>query len=112
MSQYSLGLWWHTWTRTRGIMGLNRVEAFFRFMQLPCYIILCEVLLHQSFIFQKICNPTSLQMALVLIPPHKFVRPPYSYYTLQEIEKYDFRVDSNGIKSMPNFIQIRPAVLD
>jgi hypothetical protein len=53
-----------------------------------------------------------LQVALVSIPPHKFVHQPCWYYRLQEIEKYDFRVDSNGITSIPNFIQICPAVLE
>jgi hypothetical protein len=29
-----------------------------------------------------------------------------------EIKKYDFLVDPNGIMSIPNFIQIWPAVLE
>jgi hypothetical protein len=48
----------------------------------------------------------------VLIPPHKFVRPPCWYYRLKGIIKYDFRVGPNGITSIPNTIQIRPAVLE
>jgi hypothetical protein len=55
---------------------------------------------------------TLLQEALVSISPHKFVRPPCLYYRLHETEKYDFRVDPNGIISISNFIQIRPAVLE
>jgi hypothetical protein len=53
-----------------------------------------------------------LQVALVSTTPHKFVRPPCWYYRVQEIEKYDFRVDPNGIASIPNFIQICFAVLE
>jgi hypothetical protein len=53
-----------------------------------------------------------LQVALVSIPPHKFVRPPCWYYQLREIVKYDFRVVPNGITVMPNFTQIRQAVLE
>jgi hypothetical protein len=52
-----------------------------------------------------------LQVALVSIPPHKFVRQPCWHYRLWEIEKYDFRLVPSGIKSTPDFIQIRPAVL-
>jgi hypothetical protein len=53
-----------------------------------------------------------LQVALVSIPPHKFVGPPCWYYRLQKIEKYDIGVFPNGITSKLNFIQIRPAVLE
>jgi hypothetical protein len=52
-----------------------------------------------------------LQVALVSIPPRKFVLSPCWYYRLQEIEKYDFSVVPNGITSIPNLIQIRSAVL-
>jgi hypothetical protein len=52
-----------------------------------------------------------LQVALVSTPPHKFVRPPCWYYQLWEIGMYDFRVIPNCITSIPNFIQIHPAVL-
>jgi hypothetical protein len=44
-------------------------------------------------------------MTQVSTPPHEFVCPPCWYYQLQEIKKYDFRVDPNGITSIPNFIQ-------
>jgi hypothetical protein len=64
------------------------------------------------FYFSNIFTHTSLQVALVSIPPHKFVCPSCWYYLLQEIEKYDFRGDPNGITSIPNFTQIRPAVLE
>jgi hypothetical protein len=53
-----------------------------------------------------------LQVALVLTPLHKFVSPPCWYYRLEEIIKHDFRVVRNCITSIPNFIQIRPAVLE
>jgi hypothetical protein len=53
-----------------------------------------------------------MQVALVSIPPHKFVRPPCWYCRLQEIEKYGFKVVPDGITSLPNFIQMRPAVLE
>jgi hypothetical protein len=53
-----------------------------------------------------------LQVVLVSIPPHKFVHPPCWYYRLEKIVKYDFRVVPNCITSIPNFIQIRPVVLE
>jgi hypothetical protein len=53
-----------------------------------------------------------LQVALVSVPPHVFVLSPCWYYRLHEIKKYDFRVDPDGIMSIPNFIQICPAVLE
>jgi hypothetical protein len=53
-----------------------------------------------------------LQVVLVSIPPHKFVCLPCWYYQLLEIEKYNFRVHLKVITSIPNFIQIRPAVLE
>jgi hypothetical protein len=51
-------------------------------------------------------------MALLSTPPHKFVRQPRQYYQLQEIRKYEFRVDPSGITSISNFIQVRQAVLE
>jgi hypothetical protein len=53
-----------------------------------------------------------LQVVLVSIPPHKFVRPPCWYYRLQEVEKHDFKVDPNGITSIQNFIQTLPVALE
>jgi hypothetical protein len=52
-----------------------------------------------------------LYVALVLIPPHKFVHPPCWYHQLYDLEMYNFRVNSNGITYLPNFIQICPVVL-
>jgi hypothetical protein len=51
-------------------------------------------------------------MALVSLPLYKFLRPPCCYYRLQEIKKYEFGVATNGILPMPDFIKIRPAVLE
>jgi hypothetical protein len=41
-----------------------------------------------------------------------FVWPPHWYYSLQEIVKYNFGVVPNGVKSIPNIIQVPPAVLE
>lgn len=49
-------------------------------------------------------------MALLSTAPHKFARPPWQYYRLQKIRKYDFGVDINGMTPIHNFIQIRQAV--
>lgn len=51
-------------------------------------------------------------MALFSIPPNKFVLPSYLYYRLCDIEKNDYRVDPNGITSIPIFNKIHPAVLE
>jgi hypothetical protein len=53
-----------------------------------------------------------LKVALVSIPPDRFVWPPCWYYRRQEIEKNDFRVVPSGITPIRNFIQIRPAFLE
>jgi hypothetical protein len=50
-------------------------------------------------------------VALVSLPPHKFVRAPCWYYRLYEITKYNFRADPNGITSIPYVIDIRQAAL-
>jgi hypothetical protein len=107
------------WTSTHGVAGSNsgQVKTFaFSFMQLPCYYFTYnkELICTKICIFRKstihYCIAL-LQVALVSTPPHKFVRPPCWYYRLYEIEEYDFRVVLNGMTSIPNFIQIRPAVL-
>jgi hypothetical protein len=64
-----------------------------------------EIYNHKSFYVQ-------LQVALVSLPPHKFVRPPCWYFWMYEIEEYDFTVAPNGMTPILNFIQIRPAVLE
>jgi hypothetical protein len=76
-------------------------------------------LMSAQIIFAQQCLPTmtldiffSNPRRLVSIPPHKFVRPPSWYYWLYVIEKYHFRIVSNGMKSIPKFIQIRPAFLE
>jgi hypothetical protein len=49
---------------------------------------------------------------LIPFPRHKFLCSSCAYYWLWEIKKYDFEVASNGTEpSIPNFINIRPAVL-
>jgi hypothetical protein len=45
-------------------------------------------------------------------PPHKLVRPPCSYYWLQEIKKREFVVVSNGTIFIPDFIKICLLVLE
>jgi hypothetical protein len=40
-----------------------------------------------------------------------FIRPP-SWYYQEEIETYFLKVELNGMTCMPNFIQIRPVVLE
>lgn len=51
-------------------------------------------------------------MALVSVPPHKFVCSPWWYYRLQEADECDLRILPNGTTSIPNFIRIRPPVLE
>jgi hypothetical protein len=95
---------------------LIKSKYFFSFMQLPCcYFTLYKELQNQSFVFfwKSITLHhciTLLQVALMLIPPKKFVRLPCWYYWWYEIVKYDFRVVPNGITSIPNSIQIHLAV--
>jgi hypothetical protein len=87
-------------------------------MQPPCcYFTFYKELLFESVLFFRKSftihhSMALLQVALMLIPPHKFVRPPCCYYLLHKIEKYNFRLVPNGITLMPNFIQICPAVLE
>jgi hypothetical protein len=50
-------------------------------------------------------------MALVSTPPHKFLRPPYWYYRLQEQETSELR-DSDCITPISNLDKIRPTVKD
>jgi hypothetical protein len=75
-------------------------------------------LLYQSFVFSETMHCVAhhcmalLQVALVSIPHQKFVHPPCWYYPLYKMKKHDFRVVPNGITSILNFIQIRPAVLE
>jgi hypothetical protein len=48
----------------------------------------------------------------VSLPPHKFVRPLYWYYRLEEIRNYEFCIVFSGIISVPNFMKIRQAFLE
>jgi hypothetical protein len=45
-------------------------------------------------------------MALVSLPPHKFLRPPFCYYGLQGIKNYEVRVAFSSII----FVKICPMV--
>jgi hypothetical protein len=58
----------------------------------------------ENVYFSKIYYHTSFQEsileALRSLPPHKFVRLPYWYCPLQKIKKHDFRMASNGVRSI------------
>jgi hypothetical protein len=104
------------WTRVHVVMGSNPGESFFYAAAMLLFYIMQRITTPKLCIFRKSitlhhCMPL-LQVALVSIPPHRFVRPPCWYYRLFDIKKYDFRVDTGGIPSIPNFIQIRPSVLE
>jgi hypothetical protein len=91
------------WSHTHGAAGSNLGQI------LSCSHLLKLCIFRKSITMYH-CMAL-LQVALVSIPPHKFVCPPCLYYWSQEIVKHDFRVVPNGITSRPNFIQICPAVL-
>jgi hypothetical protein len=77
--------------------------TFVDFMQQPCssftvYTSITLLKLHilwKSIILQHFM--TLYYMALMLLPPHKFVYLPCFYYQLQEIGKYEVGVASSGI---------------
>jgi hypothetical protein len=48
---------------------------------------------------------------VIIIPPHDFKQPSRWYYRVQKIKKHEFRVVTYGIKSIPNFINFRSAIL-
>jgi hypothetical protein len=78
---------------------------FILYKQLPMFcIFLTSFTIHHCMAL--------LQVALVSTPPHKSVRPPCRYYRSEETVKYYFRVVPNCTTSIPNFIQIRPAILE
>jgi hypothetical protein len=107
------------WSLMCGVTGSNpgQIKIIFFFFHAAAMLLFYII---QRFTFPKFCIfwkstiylcTALLQVALVSIPPHKFVRLPCWYYRLQETAKYDFRVVPNGITSIPNFTQICPAVL-
>jgi hypothetical protein len=51
------------------------------------------------------------QVGAVSLSPNKFVRFPCCYYRLKEIKNKKFRVASNGVTSLRDFIRICPSVL-
>jgi hypothetical protein len=98
----------NTWGReTESNSSLN---IFFSFMQPSWITVPMSCIFRTSFTIHH-CMAL-LQVAPVSTPLHKFVRPPCWYYRLEEIVKYNLRVVPNCITSIPNFIQIRPAVLE
>jgi hypothetical protein len=106
------------WTLTVGVMWCNsdRVKTCFHAAAMLVFSVTQRSTIPKFCIFRKSitvrhCNAL-LQVTLVSIPPHKFVRPPCWYYGLYEIAKNGFRTVSIGITSVPNFIQIRLAVLE
>jgi hypothetical protein len=48
------------------------------------------------------------KVALVWLPPHKFMHPPCCYYWLQEIRIYEVGMASSGILFVPKFVKIGP----
>lgn len=50
-------------------------------------------------------------MAIVSLSSHKFVRFPCCYYRLKNIKNKNFRVASNGVTSLRDFIRICSSVL-
>jgi hypothetical protein len=92
------------------------VEYFFHAAAMLLFYIIQRITIPKVCIFRKSITINHcmalLQVALLSITSHKFVRLPCWHYRLYEIEKLDFRVVPDGITSMPNFIQIRLAVLD
>jgi hypothetical protein len=105
------------WTRTHGATGSSPSKVNF-FLSCSRHVVIlhytknsCNKVLY----FPKILNHTSLYGLIAsganVDPTSQFLRPPCWYYRSEKIEKYDFRVAPNGIMSIPNFIQIFPAVL-
>jgi hypothetical protein len=79
-------------TPTQGVMGLNRVQVktcFFHSVAMFLFYIIQRITIPKFCISRKYITMhhcmALLQVALVSIPPHKFVRPPYWYYRLYEI---------------------------
>jgi hypothetical protein len=108
------------WKRTNVVMGSNLCQVSFlvsfRAVTMLLFYMMQRITTPKLCIFLKSVTKrhcmTLLQVALVSIPSHKFVLSPCWYYLLQEIKKYDFRVHCSGITSIPNYIQIRPAVIE
>lgn len=50
-------------------------------------------------------------VALVSLPPNKFVHPLRCYYLMYEIKKYEYGMASNAITFIRNFIKILSVVL-
>jgi hypothetical protein len=51
-------------------------------------------------------------VAVVPLPPQKFVHPPHCYYQLKKNKKFKFKLASEGITFISNFIKIRLGVLE
>jgi hypothetical protein len=48
---------------------------------------------------------------IIIVPPHDFKHPSRWNFRLKEIKMYEFGTVSDGITSTPNFMKIRPAIL-
>jgi hypothetical protein len=48
---------------------------------------------------------------VIFVPPHNFEHSSRWLHQLSEIKKYEFGVVCPGMTSIPNFMKIRPAVL-
>jgi hypothetical protein len=109
------------WISIKWLMGSYPGQAnFFHFLHLTCYYFtLYNDSLYKFLYFLKICKHVILHVCIVsgaiIYPTSEFRWSAilvFFYYRLWESEKYDFSVHLNVIRFIPNFIQIRIAVLD
>jgi hypothetical protein len=98
-------------TRSDEIIASNPDEAVFPTKTPCCFLIKPEICIFWKSAAVLYCV-ARLQVALVSSSPHMFTRPPCWCYLLYKIKKFAFRVVPSGIKSIPNFIQIRAEVLE
>jgi hypothetical protein len=92
----------------------NLSNPFIEFVQPPsCYFTSYKELLCHFFIVRKSMNYVIVwpNSCASVGPISEVNSSTILFCRLYEFKKYDFRVDSDGTTSMPNFIQIRPAVL-
>jgi hypothetical protein len=74
------------WTHMHGVRGSSSGQAktFFHAAAMLSFYIIQRITIPKSYIFQKSITihhcMTLLQVALVLIPPHKFVCLPFWHY--------------------------------
>jgi hypothetical protein len=49
---------------------------------------------------------------VIIVLPHEFKHPSSTHCKENEVKKYVIEVVSNGTTSIPNFMKIRPAILE